>query len=182
MRLSSILLRLVFIGLLMYSCVSTKTVDRVKKAPEYVGVDPRVLRFVKEYKELAKVKGIYFQKEVTIGFKKINSETIVGETTYGSGWREIELDTNYWENSNDIEKYGLIFHELTHAYCGRLHTYGDNIDYKESNEEHKSLETGYYKEDGCPLSILFPYVLKNSCIKTHYKDYFSEMFDNCKPY
>lgn len=175
--------RLVFIGLFIYTVVLVHSLSQIKThLPEFTGVDPKLEELVKEYKELAKIHGITFKKEVTIGFKKINEGRAIGVTTSARFWREISIDTEFWERSSGAEKTIVLFHELTHAYCDRGHTYGDNKEYKDDFLIYSNVENGFYEEDGCQLSIMYPSLIDKKCIYSHYNEYVAEMFNNCKPY
>ena len=183
---------IVFIGVLTLISLTQCTTSDIKLTPEYEGVDPRVSQLVNEYKELAKIQGITFKKDVTIGFKKINDKSIIGLTTYGLGWREIDLDSDYWYDykTSSMSRMVLVFHELSHAYCDRCHDYGKDGDkYLETEEERIKqakewigLPPGRYINDACPLSLMYPTVLTDDCTLAHYNDYIQEMFLRCKPW
>ena len=190
MKIKITSLTLIFIGFLLLSLsLTTCSSVHIKTAPEYKGVDPRVINLVNEYKALAKIQGITFKKEVTVGFKIINDGNAVGLTTYGDGgWREIDVDAGFWATSDAITHIVLLFHELTHAYCGRGHTYGNAIPYKEADEIEKDLKKGkldltkgYYK-DYCPLSMMYPIIVPKDCVTNHYSDYVIELFNHCVPF
>jgi hypothetical protein len=154
-----------------------------KIAPEYRGVDPKLEHFVKEFKELAEMQGITFKHGVSMGFKKLGGTT-VGLTTYGRSFREIDIDTEFFNNSTEITRNTLVWHELVHAYCYRGHTWGYGRVYPEYSEWHgKEPKEGRYKDGSrCPLSIMYPSVLDDFCLLIHYGDYTTEMFRNCRPY
>ena len=185
------MLALVFIAFLVnFSCQSCATID-IKQFPEYKGVDPRAASFVKEYKELAKIQGITFKNDVTIGFKKINSGNVIGICTRAPGWREIDLDLDFWASSTQISRMSLVYHELSHCYCGREHDWGTGKPYPETSADRakevldalakNKIPPGRY-EDGCPLSFLYPVILDDNCVLAHYDDYIKEMFNRCEPY
>lgn len=170
---------------LLPSCAHVKN---TKLLPEYKGVDPKVRPIVDEYLWLSTQNNIVFTNIVTIGFKHINRGDIVGLTTYGSYFREIDIDIDYWNHSTKITKMTLLYHELSHAYCHRKHDYGKNLPYPEEEAtifantwswHFKELANPGYYTDGCPLSIMYPIILSNDCIKLHYNDYTKEMFDRC---
>lgn len=163
----------------------------IKNHPDYTGVDPRVKPLVDEFLWLSGQNNIKFTDTVTIGFKKIEIENIVGLTTYTAFFREIDIDINYWNHSTNASKLALLFHELIHAYCGRGHDYGENLVYPSPTEiQVEDLKwsikaghrDGYRDDDGCPLSIMYPIVLPDSCTLTHYQEYTKEMFYRCNPF
>jgi hypothetical protein len=162
---------------LLSKCSST---NKIK--PEYNGVDSELIKYVKEYKELAKMRDITFNHNVTIGFKKLDGDT-VGITWYGLGWREIDIDKYFWKYSTPMEKECLIFHELDHAYCDRSHDFGNGTPYPEYAiwKDGKEPQIGRYN-DGCPLSIMFPAILGDNCMLVHYNEYLTELFNRCVPY
>ena len=157
-----------------------------KLTPEYKGVDPKVKDLVDEYKDLAKAQGITFKHEVTVGFKDIDDDGVIGICNYGENWREIDLDRSFWQQSSNITHLALLFHENGHCYCNRNHDYKGK-DYPSLKEidrqarEGKLGGFGYYP-DKCPKSIMYPYILDDNCTLAHFNDYIEELFENCEPY
>lgn len=181
----------VFIGFFLAVTISTCSLEHIKLIPEYQGVDPRAEPQLKEYKDLAKKWGITFKKDVTIGFKTINEGNAVGICNYGANWREIDIDIDYWNNSSTLKKSFLLWHELTHCYCDRDHDYEDGKKYPENEDERieevkkwipGTAPPGRYRDDFCPLSLMYPVVLEQDCILAHYQDYVAEMFNRCTPW
>ena len=170
----------IFLSLNVIQCSSLG-----KLAPEHVGVDPQLQHFVNKYKEIAAMQGIHFKHEVTIGFKDLNDGATVGLTSYGIGFREIDIDTKYFNNSTELTRETLLEHELSHAYCGREHDWGDNKLYPEFKtwKEGEEPKEGRYRDGTeCPLSIMYPSILDDFCVLIHYSDYMLEMFQRCQPY
>lgn len=183
MKINIRALLLVYTGLfLCLNLIQCSTMN--KTTPEYKGVDPRAEPFVKKFKEFAKMQGITFKNEVTIGFKKINDSATVGLTTYGNGFREIDIDIDYYNHITELNKETVIFHELIHSYCERGHTYDHGREWPEYADWHgKEPKEGRYKDGtSCPVSIMYPVVLDDFCMLTHYTDYMIEMFKDCVPY
>lgn len=168
--MSKFIKALIFLSLFLPACTG-----KVKLAPEYPGEDPRVIDIVKEYKELATKQGFYFTKQVTIGFSDIQSATVIAFCTFGKGWREIDIDKDFWDRSDYFARKMVVFHELTHCYCDRDHDYGLDKPYVKSK---KTLENGYF-DDGCAITIMHPVQLFDSCYLAHYDHYVKEMFDRC---
>lgn len=163
----------------------------IKFSPQYPGVDPQVQYLVDEYVKLSELNRLIFDKKVTVGFKKINRGNVIGICTFGSNWREIDLDVDFWEYNSDTERLALVFHELTHCYCARAHDWAAGHSYP-STESARIKEAKIwlndggprpgYLEDGCPSSLMHPVVVEEECVLTHYDYYISEMFDRCQPY
>lgn len=156
-----------------------------------MGVDPKVQKMVDEYFWLSTQNHIHFYNKVTVGFKNINEGYVVGLCTYGGLFREIDVDINYWNHSTSTSKMTLLFHELTHCYCGRPHDYGRHLKYPESAATKliKLIEWKIaggprpgYRKDGCPISIMHPVVLSDGCMMEHYAEYTKEMFLRCDPW
>lgn len=182
-----------FIALTLVRCSSIG-----KLTPEYKGVDPKVKDLVDEYKDLAKVQGITFKREVTVGFKDIDND-VIGICNYGENWREIDLDRSFWQQSSNITHLALLFHELDHCKCNRDHDYRgkdypspkeidkQTRDYPSLKEINKQVgevklgDFGYYP-DKCPKSMMYPYILDDNCTLAHFNDYIEELFENCEPY
>lgn len=174
-------------GILLGTLVSCAMVGRL--TPKYDGVDPRAVDLTNEWLALAKDRGITFNHTVSIGFTNIPDSRIIGQTSYGFGFNEIDLDSMFWLTATSVSKMSLLFHELTHAYCDRAHTYGNNESYPEVDklgddikkmDSEKKAIPGYY-EDYCPYSLMYPEIVTDWCMKTHYNEYVVEMFTNCEP-
>lgn len=154
-----------------------------KTHPEYHGVDPKALPYVNEFLSLAKERGLKFDNLVTVGFKLLNRDRVVGICNYASNFREIDLDSKYWETLSSMEKTVLVYHELGHCYCDRDHDFGKDKKYgdtKHSRREDGEKE-GYYQDD-CPLSLMHPVVIDDECFMAHYGEYVQELFDRCDEY
>lgn len=173
------------VTLTVHSCSSD---INEKKAPEYHGVDPTAKPVVDEYLRIASHYNIVFNNQVTVGFKTINDEGAVGICNYGKTWREIDVDKEFWDESTDATKYALLFHELTHCYCGRDHDYGKDEEYKtvkelrEENSRGEKHEGGGFYTDNCPTSLMYPMVVDDKCMIKHYQAYVLEMLDRCEPF
>lgn len=159
-----------------------------KKEPEYHGVDPQLQPIVDEYLRLSSENNVVFTNKVTLGMKEIDEGGVVGICNYGKNWREIDVDKGYWDRLPESLQYALLFHELTHCYCGRDHDFAEGKEYKivkELKEEDaqgiKHQGAGFYK-DNCPVSLMYPMVVEPECMNKHYKEYVKEMFDRCEPF
>ena len=159
-----------------------------KTEPEYHGVDPTLQPIVDQYLRISSDNNVVFSNQVTLGLKNINEGGAVGICNYGKNWREIDVDKGYWERSSEVTHYALLFHELTHCYCGRDHDYGEEKMYKTVKELRKENEAGIkhagggFYEDNCPTSLMYPIVVDDECMIAHYKEYVKEMFNRCEPF
>jgi hypothetical protein len=160
----------------------------IKTMPEFYGTDYRADKLLSDFMSLSTENHVTFTHKVSIGFKRIDQGPVVGLCHDGLYFREITLDTDFWINTTQLGKIALFFHEAAHCYCGRDHDY-NGIPYPESESERFgeyikgifSKRPGYYP-DGCPLSLMFPSVVPDECVRLHYNDYTKEMFQNCKPW
>lgn len=182
-------LRPIIVGLLAYGITScTISVRNTKFFPDFKGIDPLLSNNVSEYIALANSHNIKLRNNITVGFTNIKIKNVIGETYFGTYFREISIDYNYWVQSTPLSRKILLFHELTHGYCNRDHDYGIGEPYP--SVDHTSLLNGsslsfYGKgmyDDSCPMSIMYPYIVNDKCSEDHYNDYIEEMFDRCNPY
>lgn len=180
MKKISDILSIISLIVCLGSCASM--VGKVRLVPKYDGVDPKLQSYTQEWLNLAKDRGITFPKGVSIGFETINKGSTVGQCWYGGFWREIDIDVGYWKILDENEKDSLLWHELTHCYCGRKHDYGKDKEYGDDVKKAAEVVDGFYPLDGCPKSIMYPEVVDSYCIEKHLLDYETEMFDRCEPY
>ena len=189
MGMKKLLYALVIAALSISSC-STLCAG-IKLVPQYRGVDPKLQGMVDEWLWLAKQNNLVFSRKVTVGFKKIGRDRVIGLCTYGLGWHEIDIDTDIWESISGAAKLEVVFHELTHCYCNRSHDYGNGIEYPSSESARVAQALDWTRNggerpgrlaDGCPSSIMYPIALQDDCVWHHYDFYVAEMFDRCKPF
>lgn len=166
--------------------------EYVKIKPDHTGIDPKIVNYHRYFIDLAKKQGIEFKKPISIGFKDLKGST-VGMCTYGISFREIDIDINFWNNSSEATKIILFFHEMTHCYCSRGHSYGSkaehnypedfvsNMIYDIKRHYFKQKNTGFF-DDNCPTSIMYPVILSDKCIFNHYEYYLKEMLNKCFPW
>lgn len=79
-------------------------------------------------------------------------------STMGS---EIVLWKNFWALASVTERRLLVFHELAHCACHRMH---DSSKFS----------------DGCPKSIMSPILSIDLCAIVHYDDYINDLKERCK--
>lgn len=194
MRRITLFLVAFLLAFLIAKCNSKKDpLSEPRLTPHFKGIDVKALPLTVEYVKLAQKSNVIFTKPlpITIGFNDINSGMTVGVCFYGKDFREIEIDNKEWFSKSGITRKTLLFHELTHCLCGRDHDYGDGQEYPSvgimENIEEMLNGWPFYKAspgryiDQCPLSIMYPYVVSDRCLKIHEKEYFKEMFNRCQP-
>lgn len=178
-----------FLQIFISSC--TTTAIGSKFVPEFQGVDLRLQYLVDEFVWLSKQNNVVFRGKVSLGLKTIKDAGIAGLCHRGLGFREIDIDINYWNVNTKATRMAVVFHELAHCYCGRSHDYDNGVMYPPTEYEriHQALtwlseggkRPGRY-EDGCPTSLMYPVVVGDDCMMSHYGEYTREMFNRCKPY
>lgn len=167
-----------------------------KKGPEWTGVDPRLQPYVDEYLKLAQKRGIVFNHKVSMGIKKIGHEPVIGLCWTENTWREVDIDEDYFYDdfTSESQDMILVFHELTHCYCGRPHDYYANpggsyglgfisqlFNIPMPGPWRAKIKPGYFA-DRCGMSIMTPAIANQECIKAHIAHYIDEMFEGCRPY
>ncbi len=183
MKFIPLLLSMLFV---MPSCSNIPT----RPMPIHNGVDPKVEKVLDEYMYLSAQKHIQFYNKVTIGLRDIDYKSVIGVCYYGAFFREIDIDKTYWNMSTYSGKMALLFHELSHCYCGRGHDFGNKQKYPDNELKREALSfahlfgrdlPGYFPDD-CPMSLMHPTVVSDSCLRAHYAEYTEEMFNGCSPY
>jgi len=93
----------------------------------------------------------------------------------------IYLDIKTWKGYSKLQKEVLLFHELGHCVCDLDHEHFHGV-YPEDpvvpKNEIEKIKAGFL-EDGCPVSIMHPRVLSNSCYKKHRTFYRYELNVRC---
>lgn len=182
----------IFLSILFTASQLVHTVH-VKEKPEFgPEIQNRQLQIItKEYFKLSARYNVKFDKNVTIGFSTITRENVIGTCSYRPEFREIDLDSEYWKTAKWATKVALVFHEMTHCYCGRPHDFDEGEMYPDGSlafiiqrillkQPFTPLRPKGFLEDNCPQSIMYPVVLSNVCFKKHYSHYVEEMFSRCK--
>lgn len=159
--------------------------------PLATGIDVRAFPLVLKYVILAHRSNVHFTKPLSVRFTKIDDGGVVGSCWMAKDFREIDIDTEYFYKLEEGTREELIFHELTHCLCNRLHDYGNGEEYTPISLEFmddfflkymKVPKPGRYKDGFCPTSIMFPHVLWDRCVREHQQEYYKEMFNRCKPW
>jgi hypothetical protein len=82
-----------------------------------VGIDQQVASYVEMF------ESFYGKKigDISIGFAPIDGSIIGRCTIWSNGFRQITLDPEYWAQSSERSRIGLVFHELGHCKLNRDH-------------------------------------------------------------
>lgn len=168
--------------LLLFVASSLTTCSSTRLTPKYKDVDPGLEPYTLNYIKLAKDHKITFYNKVTMGFNDL-PYPIIGRCYYGIGFREVDIDKNFWKNASEITRMALIDHELTHCYCERSHDFAKDKEYEDPNKAWKiGKPTEGFFPDGCPLSLMYPQITDDGCTMFHYQEYMDEMFQRCAPF
>ena len=87
------------------------------------------------------------------------SDSIVGQCNPFT--KKITIDPTYFFKANEKQKSALIYHELGHCVCDKVH-YDKKL------------------KDGCPKSLMYQNIPWNSCLQTHWNYYIIELRERCK--
>jgi hypothetical protein len=162
-----------------------------RSTPHYHEVDPEIVPYVDAYLYLANLHGLTFHHKINVGFKDTGGDVktpdglvSVGVSNRGLWFREIDIDSKYWRYFTKTSQMSLVWHELTHSYCGRGHDYGDGKEYGEDGREalNDPSKRGGFFEDNCPISLMFPIVVSDLCFNRHMYPYIEDMFQRCEIY
>lgn len=82
--------------------------------------------------------------------------------TYSSGYREIQINSTYWDYLMEEQKEQLLYHELGHCVLNRKH------------------DTKLMPNSSCPNSIMYPYVFSKYDIKECYIPEYNHYMEELK--
>lgn len=124
------------------------------------------------------------RNKMSMKFSDLEGNT-VGLCTYTDvfGHTRVEFDRKAWNNYSKMERLELAYHEFSHALCNLPHSWEGGIYPEASKSGIKSsglAEDGYY-DDFCPVSIMHPYTIEDSCLKKHWGEYIKDLRDRCFP-
>lgn len=105
-------------SLLLVGCGSnldpSKSID-----PRTVSHDPTFNSYIETY--IAQ-KGAPLDYDIPIAFTHIEGQTIGICTRWSNGYRQIEIDKEYWDSASERYRLSLISHELGHCDLLREHS------------------------------------------------------------
>ena len=170
---------LLFIIILQTSC------SELRFTKKHNGIDPEIKPYIDEFIYASRGKITEEDlKGLSIGFYDYENESsTVGTCHLLVKDTEIDISKKWWDNNvSYISRQGIIFHELGHCVFKKNHT--EEV----SNSggffgwwEKLFFKLGIYKEknklpDGCPSSIMHPYIIDEICLSNHYLYYLEELF------
>ena len=123
------------------------------KVSKYINPD-----FAPYYAEFESIYGTY--PAIGIDFSEGLDPRYLGICRTTAGGNYIYINSKHWYGLSEHLKIALIFHELGHCLLGRSHT------------------TARYEVDGCPTSLMFPYLVSLICYNRYYDDYIDELINN----
>jgi len=104
--------------------------------------------------------------EIRIQFEELDDETVGLCAIYSDGYREIEIDREYWDDAEESVRDELIFHELGHCIL--------DLDHDET-----LINKGNYYQ--IPNSIMYPFTFGyTSYYKEFIEEYHQELFTHGK--
>lgn len=126
-------------------------------AGKVVKVDPEFLPYVRLFEEQGRLVVDDIIMEFGDPTDGDGSKTNVGVCKIGfTKTPRVIIDPEFWENASNTQREIIVLHELGHCVLERGHDYD--------------------KLDGCPMSVMYPYLLSNYCYKSFKKAYLDELF------
>jgi hypothetical protein len=171
-------------GLILFSLI----VGCCSTTPSSIDNDEHNVEFSKYLESFKKDMGSRVKtsdlKKTSIRFGNLKSPE-VGLCAYIPIWGHsvITIDRNTWLKYSELERMDLIYHELGHCVCGLGHGWEFGA-YPEARLENiitsYSCDDGFF-EDGCPMSLMYPYIMNKDCTKKHWADYTKDLYNRCRP-
>lgn len=166
---------LVLLSLLSASC-STLRRGYVKNTGP---AEPSIKDYVLDFKNLTRSSiNKYDPDRIKIKMGDLKKPS-VGLCWYMNIPPEINIDRAFWARASTEEKEVLVFHELGHCSCFLGHTYNGG-EYKKDEEPKGDLTVAGFLEDGCPSSLMYPYVIPQICYERHRLHYRYELSRQCR--
>jgi hypothetical protein len=118
--------------LLLNACQSSLSPEPTTLT-DFDKIDSRLWPYFNEFELLANSFGLNIDLslyDLTAEIKQINENHIAGicQYTNRSNNRYIQIDQDFWNNSNSLYREYIIFHELGHCILGRDHLEGCRVD------------------------------------------------------
>jgi len=139
--------RIVIYTLMFLTYYSCAMLDR------HPGVDSNLKPYYDDFLASAGLQS----SRVRVGFRRLpkDNKWIIGECNYLTG--NVDIDPIFWHNSSEIERRGLVYHELGHCVLWKIHT------------------KGVYS-DGCSKSLMSPSLPESFCLRRYWSQYKEELF------
>lgn len=159
--------------LLLFSTSSCAEFSLTKK---FTSIDEEMRPYVDEFVMMS--GGTVTQQDVknlTTGFYEPNEDSnAIGLCNYLT--YEISIKGSYWKAAGHLDRMEIMFHELGHCIKSRQHTAA-----KDSFWHDLLFDLGLFTQqenlrDGCPASLMHPYVVGWFCFNKHYNYYIDELF------
>lgn len=131
-------LSLIFIfGILLFfsSCLEDEALDPTTDEEflplgEFPGVDPELWPFYANFEAEAAARGLdidLYLANISGEIAEIEQEHVAGSCTFSSDApNSIIIDQTFWNQSSDLFREFVVFHELGHCFLGRGHEEGTN--------------------------------------------------------
>ena len=88
-----------------------------------IGINPEFVPYIGLY---TYHKGRAPDYEIHMGFANLSGDNIGLCMRWTDGYRQILIDKEYWDNSNESLRVSLVFHELGHCDLNREHSSDPN--------------------------------------------------------
>ena len=138
----------------VFLIIGTMTCSHWNLKSKHKTTDPQFIEHIERFEKLTNRK-----VNLNIGFEELFGSTI-GICYYRLVGNEISISPKQWTTYNDYQKEALIFHELIHCICYKMHT--DDI-----------------LLDGCPVGYKTVSMTSTSCLQIHRYEYIENMKQLC---
>ena len=99
---------------------------------EFPGVDPALWSHFSNFEAEAAIRGLdidLYLANITGEISEIDEEHVAGQCTYSNqAPNAVTIDKTFWDQSNELFREFVVFHELGHCFLGRGHEEGVNAD------------------------------------------------------
>lgn len=138
--------------LILFSCGTQNSISGFES---YVN---EFSQYAKKYNKVIDTSNL----SIEFGETKEEGEDVVGlcYTYENSKDKEIVLDKEFWDSTNEIKRKELLFHELGHCILDKRH------------------DKTIINPPGRPKSIMYPYVISTYWIENYFEEYIAELFSN----
>ena len=98
---------------------------------QFPGVDPALWSYFSSFEEEAAARGLdidLFAANITGEIAEIDEEHVAGRWTFSSAApNAVTIDKSFWDQSSQLFREFVVFHELGHCFLGRGHEEGTNV-------------------------------------------------------
>ena len=111
--------------ILAFACSKNNVDTGDASDDQFDNVDPALWKFFSTFEKEAHLRGLSYDlnEEQVIGLiVNLNADHVAGQCNYNSEQpNQVIIDRTFWDNSSELWKELVVFHELGHCVLGRSH-------------------------------------------------------------